>query len=139
MKIAVPSLDGIAISPHFGKSLCYLVFRVRGGEIVGKEIRMLSEHRFSGEKESWAVSRPRIHAEILTPLLDCDVVLSGGMALPVARDLEKRGVKPLVVADPGLSPEAAVEKFLAGKLELAAIEGECCQEVPCPQGGRGYE
>lgn len=128
MKIAVPSLDGTNISPHFGQSLCYLVFRVRGGAIIGKEIRMLTEHRRPGWEQVQPGQQPRLHAEILTPLLDCEVVLSGGMGSPVAQDLEKRGVKPLVVADPEQSPEAAVEKFLQGKLELAEIHGECCQQ-----------
>lgn len=127
MKIAVPSHDGINISPHFGQSLCCLVFRVQGGEIVGKEIRMLTGHRTRDFSEEQASRQPLIHAEILTPLLDCDVVLAGGMASPAARDLERRGVKPLVVADPAQSPEQAVEKFLKGQLEFTEIREECCQ------------
>ncbi|HUT54324.1 MAG TPA: NifB/NifX family molybdenum-iron cluster-binding protein [bacterium] len=135
MKIAVPSVDGINISPHFGQSLCYLVFRVQGGEITGKEIRMLTEHRSQDWAQAQAREQTHIHAEILTPLLDCEAVLSGGMAYPVAKELENRGIKPFVVADPKQSPAEAVEKFLKGKLEFVEIHGECCQQIKSPEDG----
>ena len=38
MKIAVASADGTTLSPHFGRSTCFIVFDTNDGKVIGKEV-----------------------------------------------------------------------------------------------------
>ena len=39
MRIAVASTDGVSMSPHFGRSRCFVVFTAEDGKITGQEVR----------------------------------------------------------------------------------------------------
>jgi predicted Fe-Mo cluster-binding NifX family protein len=36
VKIAIASMDGVSISPHFGRSSCFIVFEVENGRTKNK-------------------------------------------------------------------------------------------------------
>ena len=129
MKIAVATLDGTSISPHFGRSAGFLVFEIAGGNIVCVETRDNTHTAFAkgecaGHEEHHPEGRPgasgegetHSHADVVNALKDCGAVLCGGMGWRAAEELKANGIQPVVV-EAELSPEEAVAAFLSGKLK----------------------
>jgi predicted Fe-Mo cluster-binding NifX family protein len=129
MKIAVASVDGVAISPHFGRSRSFIVFDVVDGKIAGREVRDNIHTAFAqGKCEEGAEhhdhAQPHSHADIVGALGDCDVVLCYGMGWRAAEDLKQAGIQPFVL-DIEASPEEAVLAFLAGKVKAGGPFCRC--------------
>lgn len=126
MKIAVASEDGVSISQHFGRSACWVVFEVRDGRIVGREVRANSRtHHESGNCHAdGRHTGAHNHSAIVAALRDCEAVLSAGMGWRAARELAQNRIMPFIV-DPECSLEDAVHRCLAG--ELAAAEEHFCR------------
>jgi predicted Fe-Mo cluster-binding NifX family protein len=127
MKIAVAALDGRTVSPHFGRSACFIVFEEKEGRIVGQEVRdnTYTPHakgECSGEHAAGSLHESHGHAGILAALHDCDAGICRGMGWRAAEDLGGRGIKALVTAMEG-APEDLVKAFLSGS--LATGEGYC--------------
>jgi predicted Fe-Mo cluster-binding NifX family protein len=121
MKIAVAALDGRTVSPHFGRSACFIVFEIKEGKIAGREVRdnTYTPHA-KGEcsGEHGAGSSPEHahgHAGILAALHDCEAVICRGMGWRAAEDLGGQGIKALVTDAEG-TPDELVEAFLSGSL-----------------------
>lgn len=117
MKIAVASLDGTQISPHFGRSPLFLVMEVADGKIVGTEQRANTftahaQGRCSGSHEGHGAHS---HNSIVEALKDCKVVLCYGMGAGAAEALTQAGVQPFMLGQK-CTPEQAVMSFLEGKL-----------------------
>lgn len=125
MKIAVASTDGTAMSPHFGRSRCFVVFTVEDGRIAGREVR---DNTFTpharGECQGGEAHHgegqagepyPHGHAGAIAALRDCQVVVCGGMGWRAAHDLQASGIQA-VKADPSLSPDQAAADLVAGRL-----------------------
>jgi len=129
MKIAVASADGTALSPHFGRSRCFIVFDVVDGEIAAREVRdntYTAHARGECKEGGHHHDQPHSHAEIVGALHDCQAVLCGGMGWRAAGELQANGIRPLVV-EPGTTSEQAVRDFVAGRLKPAS--GFCrCHE-----------
>ena len=126
MKIAIASSDGTQISPHFGRSSCFLVFDIEDGKIVGKELRSNTftahargECHGDGQHDHGAHS----HASIVEALQDCGAVLCYGMGSRAAEALSLRGIQPYVLSKQS-TPEEAVALFLRGELGPAG-QGFC--------------
>jgi predicted Fe-Mo cluster-binding NifX family protein len=122
MKIAVAALDANTVSPHFGRSACFIVFEEKEGKIVGREVRdntytPHAQGECSGEHDpGHHRDQPHGHDGILAALHDCEIVLCRGMGWRAAEDLKTKGIKALVTAQDG-SPEEIVNSFLSGSLE----------------------
>ncbi|MGQ9607501.1 MAG: NifB/NifX family molybdenum-iron cluster-binding protein [Thermogutta sp.] len=119
MKLAVASLDGVNISPHFGRSRCFLIFEVESGKIVGRSVRentfTAHAHGDCGGGDDRHEHGRHDHAHVVAALQDCQAVICRGMGWRAAEELKQRGIETLVV--PGeLSPEEAVAQFLTGAL-----------------------
>lgn len=124
MKVAVASVDGIAISEHFGRSRYMLVFQVEGDTITSMEKR---EGSYAPHATEDCEARPSAGAshdyhEMVSAIEDCHVVLCRGMGWRAAQELVRSGINPLVIQDE-LTPQQAVEKYLAG--ELTPAKGFC--------------
>ena len=145
MKIAVASIDGVSVSPHFGRSTCFIVFGTTDGKIVSREVRdntytphargecgegqherhqphdQHDGHEPHGHHEDHQPHsqheqpRPHSHAGIVQALRDCEAVLCYGMGWRAAQDLAAAGVKAFIL-DGERTPEDAVHAFLEGKL-----------------------
>jgi len=120
MKIAVASPDGVSISPHFGRSESFIVFEVAGDRITGQEVRQNTHTAFAqGKCEEGGEhghGQPHSHADIVSALSDCQVVLCYGMGWRAAEDLKRAGIQAFVL-DVEASPEEAVRAFVAGKVK----------------------
>lgn len=122
MKVAVASEDGVAVSRHFSRSTCFLVYEIRANLIRGEESRVgvaeVTPYCESGGREVAAQSR-QSYDRFVEAVEDCQVVLCRGMSWRVASELIRRGVNPMVISGE-LSPREAVEHYLAGTLRPAA-------------------
>jgi predicted Fe-Mo cluster-binding NifX family protein len=126
MKIAVASSDGTNISPHFGRSSCFLIFDVVDGKIVGKELRtntFTAHARGECGGEQPHDHGAHSHASIVEALSDCNAVLCYGMGWRAAGALGREGIQPFVLEEE-CTPERAVTLFLEGKL-APARQGFC--------------
>jgi predicted Fe-Mo cluster-binding NifX family protein len=130
MKIAVAALDANTVSPHFGRSACFIVFEEKEGKIVGREVRdnTYTPHakgECSGEHDhDHQHDHSHGHAGILSALHDCDIVLCRGMGGRAAEDLKTKGIRALIVAEDA-SPEEIVKSLLAGTLNVSASFCRC--------------
>jgi predicted Fe-Mo cluster-binding NifX family protein len=136
MKIAVPTMDGISISAHFGKSKAFLVFECEGGEIRGRELRENDQHKAhdpGGECQGHSSSvlhdplgehaHQHDHRGFAVLLGDCRAVIVRGMGAGAAQAMRSAGIDVCLVQD-AMTPEEAVTAFATGK--LAAQAGSFC-------------
>jgi predicted Fe-Mo cluster-binding NifX family protein len=127
MKIAIASDDGISLSPHFGRSRCFLVYEVSGGKVTGPEVRSNGFTAFArGECEGQESHGHggHSHTAIVEALRDCRVVLCGGMGWRAAEELKANDIQPLVVEFSGPAAEA-VAAYLAGSMKSFAPFCRC--------------
>jgi predicted Fe-Mo cluster-binding NifX family protein len=118
MKIALPTNDGISISPHFGRSAGFIVFDIEEGRIGNREIRpnaMQHSHAQGACDHSAGAQGPHDHGAIVGALAGCDVVICAGMGWRAAEALKSAGITEVIVAPPGPA-ESAVAAYLAGQL-----------------------
>ncbi len=126
MKIAVASEDGVGISHHFGRSRCFLIFETEDKRITGQSSR---ENTFTAHARGECdPAQPHEHhhghGPIVEALGDCQVVLCYGMGWRAAEDLRQRGIQPFVLQEE-MTPEQAVNEFLAGRLTAAGSFCRC--------------
>lgn len=126
MKIAVPSLDGSQVSPHFGRSAHFLVFDIEDGKVAGKEVRPNPFACHSGggcHGEGHHGDEEAGHGSMAATLRDCSAVLCYGMGAGAAGALNQAGVRTYQLGKP-CTAEDAVALFLEGKL-LHLADGPC--------------
>lgn len=127
MRIALPTNDGVSVSPHFGRSAGFLVFDIEDGQTRKREtIKNPSCHSHeegSCDHGSDGSESSHSHAGILSALAGCNVVICAGMGWRAAEALKSAGIAEVVVTMPGPA-EGAVAAFLAGKL-TASDQGFC--------------
>jgi predicted Fe-Mo cluster-binding NifX family protein len=119
-------MDGQTISPHFGRSACFIVFEMNGGAIDRREIRAnrFTPHSRGECREGEAHhDQQHSHAGIVGALHDCEAVLCYGMGWRAAEELRANGIMPFVV-DHEMTPEAAACAHAAGTLKAA---GDFCR------------
>lgn len=120
MKIAVVTEDGTTISQHFGRAPYYVVLTIDGGKIVATEQReKFAHHHGPGEHHHDAgghqsAEAEHSHNQMLSPIGDCEVLLSRGMGYGAYYSLQQAGIKPMIVNEAGI--EDAVRSYLAGTL-----------------------
>jgi predicted Fe-Mo cluster-binding NifX family protein len=119
MRIALPTDDGMSVSPHFGRSAGFLVFdieegRVQKREMIGNPSCHSHEDGACGHGSGGSESS-HSHTGILSALAGCSVVICAGMGWRAAEALKSAGVSDVFVTTPGPAEEA-VSAFLAGTL-----------------------
>jgi len=129
MKIAVASVDGVNISPHFGRSACFIVYENEDGKIKSREVRdnTYTPHAKGeckdGEHHEHSNGEHHGHGEIINALHDCDAVLCFGMGRRAAEDLQANGIMPFIVTEE-MPADEAVKAYLDGKLKPG--QDFCC-------------
>lgn len=125
MKIAVPTNDGLTISPHFGRSAGFLVFEVQDGAIKACETRPnqgCHSHEQGSCSHGAADAAQHGHSHLSAALSGCEAVICAGMGGKAAEALRSAGISKIAITEPGPA-EAAVMAFVAGEL---------------PEAGRGF-
>ena len=120
MKIAVASMDGQRISPHFGRSACFVVYSIQAQTVQQREVRAncMTGHS-QGECEGEHHDSPGVgrhsHGPILQALDDCKVVIAQGMGRRMVEDFSRSGIQVFLTDE--TEADRAVELLLAGRLQ----------------------
>jgi predicted Fe-Mo cluster-binding NifX family protein len=130
-RVAVPTNDGVTVSPHLGRSNAFIVAEIRGGAVVGTRSVPVAagrgmQHRhgacdgggggFGGAHRGQGAGRARGHGDhqgILAALDGVDVVLVGGAGRRILEDLMAGGIA--LEAARGDSIEDALAQFAASR------------------------
>ena len=121
MKIAIASENGTTISKHFGKATQYVIINIEDGKILSREIRPKIAHLHpdcSKHKQCTCECRNQSceasvydrHRTMIINILDCSVLLTGGMGWGVREMLTSRKIKPVITKCENL--EDAVKLYL---------------------------
>jgi predicted Fe-Mo cluster-binding NifX family protein len=126
MKIAVVTENGANISQHFGRAPYYMVFSAENGKVVSTEKRNKASHHTAGisdchedhschdEKHGMDSASQAKHAGMLANILDCQVLIAGGMGYGAYESLESSGIEPIITDVETI--DEAVKIYLEGKL-----------------------
>jgi predicted Fe-Mo cluster-binding NifX family protein len=116
MKIAFITDDGKTISQHFGQAAHYMVLNIVDGKISGREMRDKLGHKdFPTEGHSLdPVAHHDRHAQMADSIMDCQVLICGGMGTPAYQSMLQLNIKPIVTDISDI--EAAAQAYLAGSL-----------------------
>jgi predicted Fe-Mo cluster-binding NifX family protein len=124
LKLAVITDDGKTISQHFGRALYYMVLEAEDNKIVSREQRdKVGHHTFAGheqehlapgEKHGFDAGAQSRHASMMSNIMDCQVLIAGGMGWGAYEGLKSAGIQGIVTDVEDI--EEAVKLFLEGKL-----------------------
>lgn len=124
MKIAAITEDGITVSQHFGRAPLYLVLDVEDGKVTNHETRpKKGHHTFAAhhpetgteEKHGYDAGAQVRHSGMMQDIVDCQVLIAGGMGWGAYDGLKSRNIEPVVTDVDNI--EEAVKLYLDGKLE----------------------
>jgi predicted Fe-Mo cluster-binding NifX family protein len=138
MKIAVVSENGKTISRHFGRASQYVIVKVDGGKILSMGIRPKASHfDFTSAEQNEYDCKCKTqgcgkdsydrHRSMVLNILDCSVLLSGGMGEGAFEGLKSRGIQTVFTDVEDI--ETAVNLYIAGK--LPNLEN-ACTSTPWP-------
>jgi predicted Fe-Mo cluster-binding NifX family protein len=126
IKIAAVTDDGQTISQHFGRANSYAVLTIEDGKIIAREQREKPAHRHmaghdhaqhtTGQlQHGFSPEEHDNHANMATPIRDCQVLLARGMGGGAYYSLEQLGIRPILTTVASID-EAALQAA-AGTLE----------------------
>jgi predicted Fe-Mo cluster-binding NifX family protein len=122
MKIAVVTDDHSTISAHFGRAVYYEVFNISDGKVTGRESLPKASHNQSANEPhaepgfayGQGSMEENLHTRMFASILDCQVVLAGGMGQGAYNGLRQAGVQPVLTDMRDI--EQAVNAYLEGTL-----------------------
>lgn len=116
MKIAVVTDDHRTISAHFGRAAFYDIYAIEDGKVVGRQSLPKTNHQHANPDEPHheAHRHNHDHNAMLEPIMDCQVLLAGGMGTGAYNALKIRSIETLITDIREI--EAAVIAYLAGTL-----------------------
>jgi predicted Fe-Mo cluster-binding NifX family protein len=124
LRIAAVSDDGVHISQHFGRAPYYVVVTVEGDEIVDSETRpKAGHHTFAaqehprlgpGERHGYDAGSEAKHRSMAESIVDCEVLIVGGMGWGAYESLKGYGIRP-IVTDVAVIREAVL-RYIDGNL-----------------------
>lgn len=132
MKIAFPTMDGVDVSSHFGRSRGFLVLEADQGRVLSREVRENRQGQPSeiaggcqGHAKGVGAGHGHDHGAFARLLADCDVVVVRGMGAGALNALREAGLRICRVGE-GVTPEQAVALLEAdGLLDLAGSTCGC--------------
>ena len=118
MKIAVVTDDHQTISAHFGRAQFYEIFTIDEGKVTSRETISRSFPQvvpvgLSPEREG-EHHHHHDHNAMITPIADCQVLLSGGMGSGAHLSLQEHDIQPIITDVREI--QAALDAYLAGTL-----------------------
>lgn len=115
IKIAAVTEDHINLSSHFGMAPYYRVFSVEDKEILAEKELDKPNHGQHGGSHHNMESQHHLHGHesMLAPIMDCQVLLCGGMGEPAYRNALEAGLEVVLT---GGEIDLAVKAYLNGDL-----------------------
>ena len=113
MKIGIASDDQVNITQHFGRTRGFVIAEVGGDKIISKGYR---ENTFSQHMKSGGHTQEHGHSHtaILDALVDCDIVLAGGMGRRIYDDLRSANIQSVITEEKTV--DEAIAAFINGAL-----------------------
>ena len=118
MKIAFVTDDHQTISAHFGRAQYYEIFTISAGQVTARETLARSFPqvvKVGGAHESdGAHQHQHDHNAMLTPIADCQALITRGMGNGAHLSLKAHGIQPIITDINEI--QAALDAYLAGTL-----------------------
>ena len=124
MKIAAITDDGTTISRHFGRAPYYMVLTVEDGKIVDRDRRNKlghgqfrhqgGQHRDAHGRHGYGAGAESRHERMAATIIDCQVLLCGGMGWGAYESMKAKGIAPIVTDIRNI--DAAVQAYLDGTI-----------------------
>lgn len=111
IKLAIVTDDGVTIHQHFGQARYFKIITFEGGQITSAEIREKATH-VHGQIPADGVHPGQ---RMIESISDCQVLISGGMGMPVFQRAETAGLKVFLTRYQDI--DMAVQAYLAGTLQ----------------------
>jgi predicted Fe-Mo cluster-binding NifX family protein len=118
LKIALVTDDHQTISAHFGRAQFYEIFTIEAGKVIQREaisrtfpqlLTVGAEHAPEGEHH-----HQHDHNAMLTPIADCQALLTRGMGTGAHLSLQEHDIQPIITDIREI--QAAVDAYIAGTL-----------------------
>jgi predicted Fe-Mo cluster-binding NifX family protein len=119
-QIAIVTDDGVNVSSHFGRAPFYEVVEMSDGKVIKRERREKAGHHvFASEEGSpehnESQGRQHRHQAMLSPIMDCQVVVVGGMGQGAANHFREANLTPVLT---GLRTiEEVIHAIASGSLD----------------------
>jgi len=122
MKIAFVTDDGKTITQHFGRAGQYLVVELEDGKEVSRDLRdKLGHTHFKNANEEHqhvqdhsSPENHRKHIQMMDAIMDCDVVVCGGMGRGAFVSITRLGKEVFMTNN--LDINSALKGYIAGNL-----------------------
>jgi predicted Fe-Mo cluster-binding NifX family protein len=111
MRIALATLNGNTVTAHFGRTKAFVVVDLADGVEVIRELREIGSTDCGDHQDPGHHGR---HHDLVDTIRDCDVVVGGGMGLPIQDRLQEAGLE--VVLTGTRSIDEAIQQCAAGTL-----------------------
>ncbi len=106
--VAFATDDGSNVNQHFGRLAGFVIVTIQDGvETERTLVARPQQADLPGE-------RRHNHAALLDPVSDCEVLIAGGMGLPMARNINEAGIQLILTAETLV--DSALASFLEGSL-----------------------
>jgi predicted Fe-Mo cluster-binding NifX family protein len=118
MKIVFVTDDHQTISAHFGRAQYYEIFTISAGQVTAREtlarsfpqlVPVAGDHTADG-----AHQHQHDHSAMLTPIADCQVLITRGMGNGAHLSLKAHGIQPIITDISEI--QVALDAYLAGTL-----------------------
>jgi len=116
------------VSGHAGRCRNFFIYTVDDDKILSKELLELPKEKVLHE----AFHNPELAGQP-HPIFDVDIFLVGGIGIGAINKLKNHGVNTHIIRE--TNPDTAVNKFLAGTLEVLNLENY--DKDSCGCGGEG--
>jgi predicted Fe-Mo cluster-binding NifX family protein len=113
IKIAVPTDDGETICRHFGQANFFKIITLENNQVVSAEMRQKAKHQHGEQHTQPGGEHPG--QKMVESVLDCQVIISGGMGTPVLDRATSAGLKVFLTGSTSI--DGAVQAYLNGTLE----------------------
>jgi len=132
MKIAIVSDDNQTVSQHFGRAENYIVILLEHEKIIERKTlakpgRCHTASRGRGKHNHTADARGRgfghqakgAHQDMFENIMDCDILITGGMGRGAYLDLQELGIRPIVtdIADIASVIQAVLDDTIVDHVE----------------------
>jgi predicted Fe-Mo cluster-binding NifX family protein len=99
--IAIATDDGVTVSSHFGRARFYEVLNFSDGKVIKRERREKAEHHSlksaeGGHDHHDDEARGHRHQTMVSPILDCHVVVVRGMGQDAVEHLRRANLLPVL-------------------------------------------
>ena len=111
MRIAFATLNGKTVTGHFGRTKAFVVVDLEEGSEVNREVREVGSCSQGTNPDP---GHRRRHHDLVDSVRDCDVVIAGGMGLPVQERLQGAGI--VVMLTDTRSIDEAIQQYASGTL-----------------------